>query len=163
MGMDVYGREPISEVGSYFRNNVWWWRPLWNYCITQYPELTEEVVDGHSNSGDGLDAKNAYQLGKKLQEDIDSGVVAQYEKEYNEYIQSLPLKQCEYCEGTGLRYNQMVVPATGTVPCGSGPTTCNSCSGEGRVKDFATNYPFSVENVQEFSKFLVCSGGFNIW
>jgi hypothetical protein len=40
---------------------------------------------------------------------------------------------------------------------------CNVCKGEGKVEDYATNYPFSVENVQEFSKFLVSSGGFNIW
>ena len=31
MGMDVYGREPEKELGKYFRSNVWWWRPLWNY------------------------------------------------------------------------------------------------------------------------------------
>jgi hypothetical protein len=28
MGMDVYGKEPKSDKGEYFRNNVWWWRPL---------------------------------------------------------------------------------------------------------------------------------------
>jgi len=164
MGMDVYGREPISEVGSYFRNNVWWWRPLWNYCITQYPELTEEVADnGHSNSGDGLDAKKAYELGKKLQEDIDSGVVLQYKEEYMQYIESLPMLDCEYCEGTGTRRDKSIPTDTLTVPCGSAPVNCNVCSGAGKVKDFSANYPFSVENVQEFSKFLVCSGGFNIW
>lgn len=26
MGMDVYGKEPTSETGKYFRNNVWWWQ-----------------------------------------------------------------------------------------------------------------------------------------
>jgi hypothetical protein len=161
MGMDVYGREPISETGTYFRNNVWWWRPLWNYCITQHPDLTEQVVDGQSNSGDGLDAKNAFALGKRLQEDIDSGVVAQYEKEYREYIEALPMNDCEYCQATGHRVweansinNNTNEPFT---------TICNACNGEGKVEDYAANYPFSVQNVQEFSKFLVSSGGFNIW
>ncbi len=163
MGMDVYGKAPINEAGAYFRNNVWWWRPLWNYCETQYPELTQAVTDGHSNSGDGLDAADAYELGKKLQEDIDSGVVAEYERQYKEHIESLPLKECEYCEATGFRYTQMVVPETGTVPCAPGPVTCNACHGEGKVKDWMSNYPFAVENVQEFAKFLVSSGGFNIW
>ena len=161
MGMDVYGRAPISETGTYFRNNVWWWRPLWNYCITQYPELTEEVVDGQTNSGDGLDAGNAYTLGTKLQEDIDSGVVAQYEKEYREYLASLPMLDCRYCESTGERTweaNSMNNDTSESVI-----KQCNVCKGEGKVEDYATNYPFSVENVQEFSKFLVSSGGFNIW
>lgn len=162
MGMDVYGREPISEVGSYFRNNVWWWRPLWNYCITQYPELTEEVADnGHTNSGDGLDAKNAYELGKRLQEDIDSGIVAQYEKEYKEHIESLPLIDCTYCNATGKRL--WAANSLGNDTDKDILSECNSCHGNGQVKEFASNYPFSIENVQEFSKFLVCSGGFNIW
>ncbi len=161
MGMDVYGKQPISEVGSYFRNNVWWWRPLWNYCLTQYPELTEQVVDGHSNSGDGLDAAQALALGRALQADIDSGVAAQYEKEYREYLAALPQKECEYCNASGKRAwlphtlnndtDQIVI------------TECNVCTGSGKVDDWATSYPFSVENVQEFSKFLVSCGGFSIW
>ena len=30
MGFDVYGKDPDpgSGSGEYFRNNVWWWRPL---------------------------------------------------------------------------------------------------------------------------------------
>jgi hypothetical protein len=28
MGMDVYGRNPTSEAGKYFRANVWSWRPI---------------------------------------------------------------------------------------------------------------------------------------
>ena len=31
MGMDVYGIAPEKEWGEYFRSNVWWWRPLWDY------------------------------------------------------------------------------------------------------------------------------------
>ena len=163
MGMDVYGRQPINETGAYFRNNVWWWRPLWNYCETQYPELTQTVTDGHSNSGDGLDAEQALALGKKLQQDIDSGVVAQYEKEYKEYLDSLPMSECKYCNSTGVRYEKMVINEGGTVPCATAPYTCNACNGDGKVKDWACSYPFAVENVQEFAKFLISSGGFNIW
>jgi hypothetical protein len=39
MGMDVYGKDAVSEKGEYFRNNVWYWRPLWNYCIEVAPDL----------------------------------------------------------------------------------------------------------------------------
>ena len=28
MGMDVFGKNPTSEVGKYFRRNVWHWRRL---------------------------------------------------------------------------------------------------------------------------------------
>jgi len=52
MGMDVYGIAPIAEVGKYFRNNIWWWHPLWNYVQEVAPHLTEGV-NGHFNDGDG--------------------------------------------------------------------------------------------------------------
>ena len=56
MGMDVYGKNQESEKGSYFRNNVWWWRPLWNYCEELHGDITRKVDSGYSNDGDGLDA-----------------------------------------------------------------------------------------------------------
>lgn len=34
MGMDVYGNAPTSEVGKYFRANVWSWRPIHHLCET---------------------------------------------------------------------------------------------------------------------------------
>ena len=42
MGMDVYGKNQTSEKGSYFRNNVWWWRPLWNYCEELHGDITHK-------------------------------------------------------------------------------------------------------------------------
>jgi hypothetical protein len=33
MGFDVYGKSARSEKGEYFRNNVWWWRPLAEYVL----------------------------------------------------------------------------------------------------------------------------------
>ena len=29
--------------GIYFRNNVWWWRPLWNYCYNIAPDLVGDI------------------------------------------------------------------------------------------------------------------------
>lgn len=41
MGMDVYGREPKSEAGKYFRANVWSWRPIHSLMA----ELCSDVLD----------------------------------------------------------------------------------------------------------------------
>ena len=39
MGMDVYGENPKNEKGEYFRNNVWWWRPLGDFVCSNYEEI----------------------------------------------------------------------------------------------------------------------------
>ena len=55
MGMDVYGRNPTTKQGEYFRNNVWWWHPLADYCTSVAPDITAQCNSWHHNDGDGLD------------------------------------------------------------------------------------------------------------
>jgi len=39
-----------TNVGYYFRNNVWWWRPLWMYVADVCSDVLseEEIEAGHS-------------------------------------------------------------------------------------------------------------------
>ena len=48
MGMDIHARNPTGERGAYFRNNVWWWRPLADYCITVAPDICAPVDAGRT-------------------------------------------------------------------------------------------------------------------
>lgn len=50
MGMDVYGLKPANEKGSYFRANVWSWRPIHALCETA---LGQSLPWGH-NDGEGF-------------------------------------------------------------------------------------------------------------
>lgn len=170
MGMDVYGNRPKSDSGEYFRNNVWWWHPLWDYCLTIAPNLCEGVL-GHSNDGDGLDEDGALELARLLFESVESGVADRYEQAYRSHQASLPRHKCDYCGGTGIRTDkvgqEMGMPtreleADIALLLGRTHGWCNACSGEGTVEDFATNYPFTVENVVEFATFVRDSGGFRI-
>ena len=172
MGMDVYGKNPSSEKGSYFRNNVWYWRPLWGYCEELHHDLCHKVEYGHSNDGDGLDADDARLLGERLLADIANGVTAEYERQHNEYIASLPRTDCQYCGATGIRTDEVGVehgmPTKELEPevamlVGRTHGYCNGCRGEGKVEHFATNYGFSVDNVRNFAEFLLECGGFEIW
>lgn len=171
MGMDVYGNAPTSEKGEYFRNNVWWWHPLWDYCLEVHGDIAGKVQHGHFNDGDGLGAYDASVLGDRLLADIATGVTAEYEKRYNEHLGELPRKTCDLCEGTGIRTDkvgqEMGMPTKELAPeiaiiVGRTHGFCNSCLGEGMVDDFQTNYPFTVENVREFAEFLLDCGGFRI-
>jgi hypothetical protein len=154
MGMDVFGKEPRTEKGAYFRNNVWAWHPLWSYCEEIAPDIAGRVECGHSNDGDGLDAADAEELAQRLQAEVDSGATARYATERQAALEALPDEECSICSGTGKRRKP---PQTGP-----GRTPCNGCDGTGKVRPFATHYPFDVENVQEFVEFLRDCGGFAI-
>lgn len=165
MGMDVFGDAPDNEEGKYFRNNVWWWRPLWDYCEQVAPTLLEGN-GGHYNDGWGLSKRDALALAKRLREEISSGRTANYQTMYYVAQNSIPEEVCEYCKGTGVRtdkvgqemnYADKLNPETGKIGW------CNGCNGKGTSKPFSTWYDFSVENVELFATFLEHSGGFKIW
>ena len=77
--------------GIYFRNNCWWWRPLWNYCYSIADDLISEELyeSGHHNSGDGLDDYNAQRLGQRLLEEIEKGNTKAYQTNYQQMIEEL--------------------------------------------------------------------------
>jgi hypothetical protein len=99
MGMDVYGTNPTSPEGEYFRANVWSWHPLATYL--QEAELIDNDSRWHTNEGHGLDAAGACQLGEALDRLIANGSVERYAKEYQEFLDTVPDEPCEFCEATG--------------------------------------------------------------
>ena len=102
MGMDVIGVAPTSERGEYFRNNVWWWRPLWNYCC-EVSEEARSVENGHTNDGDGLDGDGSIALAKALLAEINSGRTKAYQDEYTKWQGEQPRRACTLCDSTGIR------------------------------------------------------------
>jgi len=157
MGMDVYGNKPTAEAGGYFRNNVWWWHPLWNYVIEVAPHLVEGVV-GHCNNGDGLGKRAAARLAAILTEELSAGRTAEYEASYLAALEALPDETCRLCSGSGVRTD-----AVGVEMRMPERRWCNGCSGKGKHRPFEASYPFSAENVAAFRDFVAASGGFKIW
>lgn len=175
MGMDVSGNNPRSDVGEYFRNNVWWWRPLADYCITTAPDICDRCKHWHSNDGDGLSGPSSVELADKLQATIDDGSCAKYAEEYDKEMAALPSEPCRWCDSTGVRKDNVGVDqgqsekeislANGFFknhPRFGQTGWCNGCDGTGAKENWGKSYPFSVENVQEFTNFLRESGGFSI-
>lgn len=171
MGMDVYGKKATTEAGKYFRNNVWWWRPLAHYVVEHGPqEIVGKCIYWQSNDGDGLGKKDSLALAAWLREEIASGLVKDYADRRDAALKALPMLPCKYCEATGTRRDAVGV-ANGQVkrvieeeghPRNGQTGWCNGCNGVGEVADDETRYPFSVENVAEFATFLESCGGFKI-
>jgi hypothetical protein len=150
MGFDVFGVAARSEKGEYFRNNVWWWRPLADFVLEHVDIPEDDPELWHSNSGYEVSAASALQIAITLEELIAIGLTARYEKEYKEELASLPLERCEFCQGTGKRDDEFV------------QGKCNACNGRGERESFQLNYPFEESNVKEFAEFCRESGGFRI-
>mgnify|MGYP003153133286 CR=1 FL=1 len=75
-----------SNPGYYFRNNVWWWRPLWDYCYFIADDLISEELwnNGHNNDGAGLNDRDAKLLGNRLLQKIREGDADVFKKHHEE-------------------------------------------------------------------------------
>jgi hypothetical protein len=173
MGMDVYGKAPTAPTGEYFRNNVWWWRPLAAYVCEGAPDITSACQYWQSNDGDGLNAAESLRLADALEAEITSGRCAEYAARHETALACTPKPVCRWCQGTGVRRDRIALEAgqhLRPIPTDdpSHPRAgqigwCNGCDGTGHEEAPEAMYPFSVENVQEFVVFLRASGGFAIW
>ena len=131
-----------ANPGIYFRNNVWWWRPLWQYVCERFPEIitVEDAVSGCSNSGHLIDDEKAMKIGLGLTAKLLDGSVKAYADKYKIEIDELEQVECDLCEGTGKRKDP---PNSG-----AGDYPCNGCGSIGKKDDWAKSYPFDVENVR---------------
>ncbi len=170
MGMDVYGKNPKNEVGTYFRRNVWGWRPLWDYCEQMYNDLVGEV-SGHYNDGDGLDDKGSLELANRIKTDLENGRANEFIVQRNKALSELPRETCEICKGSGIRTDRVGVengmpdrelPQEQAIILGRIKGWCNSCNAEGTKDNFATWYSLDLDDLKEFAEFLENSGGFEI-
>ena len=145
-----------ENPGSYFRNNVWWWRPLWNYVC----EVCEDVMSmddmeaGDSNSGNQISEATVDRMVEKLVVEIALDNHKKHEEAYMERIKNLPKEDCNICDATGKRKDP---PDTG-----AGDIECTGCGGTGKRESWNASYPFSAKNVEEFVNFLSESGGIEI-
>ena len=158
MGMDVTGKAPKSEAGEYFRATVWTWRPLALLLQDLYPDLTEKVQYLHSNDGDGLEAEDADELGRRIARDLRDDTVLTWIRERDAAMAAVPDEACQWCVGTGTRTDEVGV-TNGMVEKG----WCNGCDGKGQVRPFVTSYTLDFEDVEEFAAFVASSGGFEVW
>ena len=154
MGMDVYGKNPSSEEGKYFRANVWGWRPLADYVQALAPDICSACEYWQSNDGDGLDAEASLALAEVLDAEISSGRAEHACILDNGQREAMANVECEICGGTGKRQKPPGI--------GPGDVECNGCDSTGFIRPFDTHYGLTFDRVTNFAKFLRHCGGFEI-
>ena len=141
-----------ENCGTYFRNNVWWWRPLWLFVTGVCDDILTEndCQEGTMNNCHRISKTKADRIAKRLHRMIEDGSVKEYEEGYKEHLASLEQVSCDTCDGSGMRNDEVV------------QGKCNGCNGTGKKDDWAKSYPFEEENVRKFANFCANSGGFRI-
>ena len=98
MGMDVYGINPKTDDGDYFRANVWYWRPLWQ-CVAYFCNdiLSQEDIErGTYNDGYEYDETTALEISDKLENALKNGDLHKFEKGREKFISEMENKDKEF-------------------------------------------------------------------
>ena len=80
-----------STHGAYFRNNVWFWRPLWNFVTGCCADILTEkdISSGYMNDGHRISNTKAKRIASRLRKFFKDGSVASYESWYARQISQL--------------------------------------------------------------------------
>ena len=205
MGYDLYGLTPNNEPrpdvnwndeltvkayfayqkntkGAYFRSNVWFWYPLWDYVSLICDDILseEDMINGNSNAGHIIDKKKAKQISSKINKAIKSGELNQYSVKHEKKRVSLPKEECYICNGVGtrkewfgwqteaewLKYHDTLEPSSSSnsssYEWANKCNGCNGCKGTGKKEHSSASYRFDEDLVKEFADFCKHSGGFQI-
>lgn len=155
-----------SVPGHYFRNNVWWWRPLWGY-VEEFTDVLEpeQVMEGFSNSGVEINEQDSIDLAIALHKLIDDDHTRMYEEDYMREYELANIRNKELEEARKI-IHENVVAETGDeniAPINYPEKWRADWDALWSQKDWTGNYPFSVDNVKQFADFCYQSGGFQIW
>ena len=161
------GYELYAKKGGYFRSNIWSWVPLWRFVAETCDDILtkEDIEHGESNDGHLVTEDKALNLAERLEAMLLQGKVNKHERIHRAQTKNLPLRECEFCCGSGtLDYTFAVAvvlgPWLGNRQHADG--VCSACGGDGRLRDPRSWMSFSEENVREFAAFCSASGGFSI-
>ena len=154
-----------DNVGIYFRNNVWWWRPLADLVIKLCKLLDEKQKEHlHDNGGYEYDEATAHYIADTLQAFVKSPVAKRTEiahkkqmkkaKAHNKKVQiKLDALRVEAIAQTG---NKNIAPCDYPKDLNAKWDSIYS------ERDHTDSYPFKLANVKEFIKFLRECGGFTV-
>ena len=80
-----------ENCGTYFRNNVWFWRPLWNFVTGCCADILTEgdIENGYMNDGHIISKTKSKRIASRLRRFFKDGSVDAYESWYARQISQL--------------------------------------------------------------------------
>ena len=159
------GKYQEEVVGDYFRNNVWWWRPLASYVIKYTGCIDESDHEYWSeNGGHEVDDETAKQIHNQLQVLIESGHTQKFQDDYEKerlkaekHNDKVEKELEKFCKSVEKKLGK-----TNLAPADFPKADHDEWERIYHKRKWNASYPFSVENVKEFAEFCRFSGGFKI-
>jgi len=154
-----------KNVGVYFRNNCWWWRPLANFIIENCDWLTQEQKERlHDNSGFEFSDHEAVTIADTLQKKVDDGTARKQEE-----VNKQERKGAEDWNA-GLQKQQDALGEEAKKETGNDKLVPYDYPEPFKKKwddlqkqhDWNASYPFAEANIKEFICFLRECGGFKV-
>ena len=157
--------EYTTQSGTYFRNNVWWWRPLADYVLRFTKVIPEDQQEAWGyNDCTEISQQDAEMISQQLDHLIKSGHCKAYADKFEKQRIKIE-KQNDKIEKELDKFCKSVekkLGKTNLAPNDFPKEDKKKWDSIYEKKNFNGNYPFSVDNVKEFSEFCKNSGGFTI-
>ena len=162
---DAYDKWEQENPGVYFRNNVWYWRPLWMYvCTSCHDILTEkDMSKGTYNEGHIISKTKSKRIAarlRKMLKNLEVKMYAAHAEEERQKAVDHNKKIQDLIDALNERVKEQhgdIVPKDYPEPHKTDWDNLQS------QKRWEGNYPFDEENVREFAEFCEQSGGFSIY
>ena len=136
MGYDLYAVKPSSEKFGYFRSNIWYWRPLWNYvAILSKDILTDDdIEEGNYNNDHIINSELSVTIGNRILESFSNNVFTDFKDKFEKEKEDLDKENI----------------------------CTNSNNNTSYSENFYKNYILDKDLLEEFANFCINSGGFQI-
>jgi len=154
-----------KNAGVYFRNNCWWWRPLANLIIEKNDWLTSEQQEHlHNNSGFEFSEYEALEIAKTLRSTLRSGEAKEVQKKNKEERRTASQwnKGLAKQEATLRKKAEKVTGNKNIAPVDYPADLKKKWDELSEQRDWKESYPFEIENVKRFIRFLRECGGFKV-
>ena len=155
-----------NNPGNYFRNNVWWWRPLWTFTCDHCADfLTEDDMNGGCyNDSYIITEDKAVAIAERLYEALKEPETQEYLDNHMKVMEKAK-KHNEMIEQEKKALDEIAVAITGdknVAPIDYPKDLKKKFDELMKKRDWASSYPINRENIENFARFAEQSGGFSI-
>ncbi len=154
-----------EQKGTYFRNNVWWWRPLAHYVLENTNVIDEDKKECWSvNDHCIVEEEDAKKIAKQLFDLIDSGHTKRFSAEWEARRKTLEVHN-DKVEKELEEHNQEVKKRLNNdnlAPKDFPKKDHDKWEKIYNKRNSDASYPLPIKNVEEFAEFSKNRGGFSI-